>query len=161
MKTAAIILTWNNVNETLDCIKSLLRLQEESPARIIIVDNASELKYQRELEDGLKEISVDFAIIEEDEIEKIENLPSQRFILLKNSSNYGYAGGNNRGIKLALKDRSLNYIWILNNDTVVERNTLGALLRRAEPSCLYCLSCNDRSANCGYEDKYASYWKGF
>ena len=44
----------------------------------------------------------------------------------------GYAGGNNVGIRYALKNFSPQYIWILNNDTVVATNSLQNLIARME-----------------------------
>lgn len=52
-------------------------------------------------------------------------------VLLKTSENLGFAGGNNFGIREALKDRP-DFILIVNNDTVLERNLLINLCREAE-----------------------------
>jgi GT2 family glycosyltransferase len=48
-------------------------------------------------------------------------------ILIQNGSNKGFSAGNNVGIQYALK-KGADYIWVLNNDTVVDRNTLGDLV---------------------------------
>ena len=45
---------------------------------------------------------------------------NQRLILIKNDKNYGFAEGNNIGIRYALKSLNPTYILLLNNDTVVE-----------------------------------------
>lgn len=50
--------------------------------------------------------------------------------VIHNSSNLGYAGGNNIGIKKALEDGA-EFIWILNNDTVVAPDCLAELLLAA------------------------------
>ena len=59
---------------------------------------------------------------------KDENIP---LILIQNGSNHGYSAGNNVGIRYALKKRA-DYIWLLNNDTLVKGNTLKELVYRTE-----------------------------
>jgi GT2 family glycosyltransferase len=51
--------------------------------------------------------------------------------ILETHANLGFAGGNNEGIRLAL-GRDAKYIWLLNNDTTVEPQTLSALVAAAE-----------------------------
>ena len=51
--------------------------------------------------------------------------------ILELKQNLGFGGGNNRGIHLAL-ERGFKYILLLNNDTIVTPDTLGALVSRAE-----------------------------
>ncbi len=53
-------------------------------------------------------------------------------ILIKNKDNYGFAGGNNVGIKFALSVLNPDYILLLNNDTVVDNNFLTELVKVAE-----------------------------
>ena len=50
--------------------------------------------------------------------------------LLSIPGNLGYAGGNNVGIQRALENEHCEFIWILNNDTIVAPQAFGAL--RAE-----------------------------
>ena len=52
--------------------------------------------------------------------------------ILKLKNNLGYAGGNNEGIKLALKNKDIKYIVCLNNDTIVDENWLMELINIAE-----------------------------
>jgi hypothetical protein len=48
--------------------------------------------------------------------------------LIATGRNGGYAFGNNVGIRHALRDPAIRYVWILNNDTVVTREALRALV---------------------------------
>ena len=50
---------------------------------------------------------------------------------IQTGANLGYAGGNNIGIEYAMQNDA-KYVWILNNDTVVERETLSRLIALAE-----------------------------
>jgi GT2 family glycosyltransferase len=52
-------------------------------------------------------------------------------VLIKNKENLGYAEGNNVGISYALSNDA-DYIWLLNNDTVVDQNALETLVEVGE-----------------------------
>ena len=56
----------------------------------------------------------------------------RRLILIKNDKNYGFAEGNNIGIRYALKSLKSRYILLLNNDTVVEKHFLGEMVETGE-----------------------------
>lgn len=53
-------------------------------------------------------------------------------IIIKNEQNYGFAKGNNTGLRYALKANDFSYIWLLNNDTIVEKDSLQSLVREIE-----------------------------
>ncbi|MCX6724605.1 MAG: glycosyltransferase, partial [Candidatus Shapirobacteria bacterium] len=54
-----------------------------------------------------------------------------KIILLESPKNLGFAGGNNLGIKKALKNKA-DFILILNNDTFLDKNLLVFLVKTAE-----------------------------
>ncbi|MFZ8805841.1 MAG: glycosyltransferase family 2 protein [Candidatus Calescibacterium sp.] len=45
-------------------------------------------------------------------------------VFIQSGDNLGFAGGNNLGIKYALAKNDFDYIWFLNNDTVIESGAL-------------------------------------
>jgi len=49
-------------------------------------------------------------------------------ILIAGKNNLGFTGGNNLGIDVALQNR-VDYVWLLNNDTVVDKNALRDLIK--------------------------------
>ncbi|BAT71069.1 glycosyl transferase, group 2 [Thermosulfidibacter takaii ABI70S6] len=49
-------------------------------------------------------------------------------VFIQTGHNGGFAFGNNVGIKYALARDDFEYIWLLNNDTVIERNSLSSLV---------------------------------
>jgi len=53
-------------------------------------------------------------------------------ILIQAKENRGYSAGNNIGIKYALAKNDFEYIWLLNNDTVIKNDTLKNLIDCAE-----------------------------
>lgn len=102
-----IVLNWNGWQDTIECIESCQRLAYPS-FRILVVDNAST--------DG------SLAIIR-------KRFPDICFI--QNDANLGYAGGNNAGIAYAF-DHGAEYVWLLNNDTVIDSLALSELVNAVE-----------------------------
>ena len=53
--------------------------------------------------------------------------PGAELILVDNGENLGFAAGNNVGLRLAMAQPDMAYAWLLNNDTLVEPDCLGAM----------------------------------
>lgn len=99
-----IVLNWNGRADTEECVRSCQKATYPR-FRILIVDNGSS--------DGSEEfLRGRFGDVE----------------FLQTGANLGFAGGNNRGIEYALA-RGAEYIWLLNNDTVVAPEALTELVR--------------------------------
>lgn len=141
-----IILNWNGWSDTLECLESLFQINYPN-YRVLIVDNHSEdqsiemiTEYcQGKLETkspffkynpSNKPIRMEIITKEESESDEVIIKSSNPEItLLKNDKNYGFAKGNNIGIKYALKNFNPDYVFLLNNDTVVEPNSLTELIK--------------------------------
>lgn len=110
-KVYIILLNWKNYQETAECLKSLKSLEYDN-YKVIVVENGSGDNSGTLLQ---------------------ENYPWARII--ESAENLGYTGGNNLGIGLALEDGA-EYLWLLNNDTIVTPQVLLQLvgLGEAEPS---------------------------
>lgn len=98
---AIVILNYNGLADTLECLASLYR-GNLSDELIIVVDNGSE--------ENVETVSTAFPHI----------------ILIRNPINMGWAGGNNAGIKYAMK-MGCETVVLLNNDTIVATNFLDRL----------------------------------
>jgi len=96
---AVIVVNWNGTDDTLECLDSLMHM-EYPRCEIIVVDNASQPSPR--------------AVI-------TERFPAVTYI--DSGANLGYAGGNNVGMRRALA-RGHDYVFVLNNDTVVEADVL-------------------------------------
>ena len=144
-KIAVVILNWNGSEDTLECLESLRQIAYSNYS-IIIVDNASSddsLERIRKYCRGEIEVKSSFfkysrrnkpvETIEytKEESEKTE-LNFREITLIKNDKNYGFAEGNNIGIRYGLNNLDLDYILLLNNDTVVKHNFLGELIKISE-----------------------------
>ena len=102
-KVYVVIVNWNRPEDTIECIKSVKNLSYPN-FEIILVDNGSK---DNSIE-TIKEIYKDINSIE-------------------NKKNLGFAEGNNVGIRFALNNDA-EYIWLLNNDTIVHQNALTAMV---------------------------------
>ncbi len=98
------VLNWNGYEQTIRCLHSLEHL-DYANYQVIVVDNDSHDK-------SIEQILAAF--------------PGVQFV--RSDSNLGYAGGNELALKEALKDKQSELFWILNNDTVVQPDTLSVLV---------------------------------
>jgi len=103
MKVGVVTLNWNSWEFTTRCVESILG-GIEKPEKIIIIDNASSDRSPGEFLKKFKEVEI-----------------------IYNERNIGFASGCNIGIRILLK-RNFDYIWLINNDTVVKEDCLKYLL---------------------------------
>ncbi len=101
-----VILNWNGLQDTLQCIERLRSLTH-THHRLLVIDNGSS--------DG--------------SAARLAQLPGIHFVSLPH--NTGYTGGNNAAIVLAMQ-QGADYIWLLNNDTLVEPDALRRMVELAE-----------------------------
>ncbi len=108
-KVSIVILNWNQWDVTVRCLDSL-RLLDYHNFDVIVVDNASDTQPPAEIPSILPGI-----------------------ILIRNDANYGFGKGNNPGITRAIENGA-EFIWLLNNDTVVMPDTLTLLVKKMQES---------------------------
>lgn len=106
-RVSIVLVNWNGWSDTAACLDSCTTLSYPR-FRIVVVDNGSS--------DGSE------AILR-------QRYPALE--LLQTGANLGFAGGNNAGIRYAL-EQGAEYVWLLNNDTVVDPEALSALVSAAE-----------------------------
>lgn len=106
MKIFAIVVTYNGKKWYDRCLGSLR--DSETPVETIVIDNASS--------DG----TVDYIK---------EHFPDVH--LIESKENLGFAKANNIGIRYAI-DNNADYVFLLNQDAWVEKDTLTVLLRTFE-----------------------------
>ncbi len=106
-KVSIIILNWNGLKDTLECLESLQKINYPNH-EVIVVDNNSS--------------GDDVNIIKEKFGDYVKEI-------IISKDNLGFSGGNNLGIKYSLK-KGTDFILILNNDTIVEPDFLGLLINK-------------------------------
>jgi GT2 family glycosyltransferase len=135
-RIAIIVLNWNNWRDTLDCLESLRRISYPN-CRMIIVDNGSpdgsldKIRAYYEAASGVGMISIVLHHQENHLAEPVctqngitteftqiatDTFDKRGTVVIRNDQNYGYAEGNNVGVRCALKRES---VVLLNKDTVV------------------------------------------
>jgi GT2 family glycosyltransferase len=125
VNVCVVILNWNNAPDSLACLQSLLESRPR-PRTILVCDNGSS--------DGSAETietwgATHFPVVPVTDRE-VTSWPG--FVLIRNGRNLGFAAGNNPGIRHALGEPNHEYIWLLNNDSLVLPDTLAHLLRCAD-----------------------------
>lgn len=106
-KVVVIIVIWNGLADTLECLRSLF--QDGYPnLEIVLVDNGST--------DG-----------------SVEVIREKQFPVhvINAGSNLGFTGGNNLGLVEAQR-LGARYVFLLNNDTTLEKGVIRALVDAAE-----------------------------
>ena len=123
MSVAFVILNWNRAQMTIQAAKSV-ESNEVGDFAIVVVDNGSEIDERRKLVEFAQENG--WQIISEDD----QRGEVRKRILLLAKNNYGYAKGNNIGLKLA---KSMGFSWaiVMNNDVILEKPVLSILLELA------------------------------
>ncbi len=149
-RVSIIILNWNGWKDTVECLESLYQISHPN-YDVILVDNGSKDDSLNEIKaylNGTKSVVSKFFAYSADNkpikafeyttneaelggrVGEIADLPSNnRIILIRNDKNYGFAEGNNIGIRYALKALDPEYILLLNNDTVVKADFLDELVK--------------------------------
>jgi GT2 family glycosyltransferase len=101
-RVGVVVLNFRGAEDTVRCLESLRTLDPQP--HVVVVDNAS-------ADGSLERIAAAAPGVE----------------LVANDANLGFGGGCNVGIAL-LRERGVEHIWLLNNDTTVEETTLQRML---------------------------------
>jgi len=143
-----VLVNWNGWRDTVECLESVFRLCYAPEAlQVIVCDNdSSDSSLERiarwadgvavaePVEGPLHHLSappvtkpIAYAFVDAD----MQQAPAVPLLLVRTGGNLGFAGGNNVGIRLAMRDRATDFIWLLNNDTVVQSDSLALMVEKA------------------------------
>jgi GT2 family glycosyltransferase len=106
-KVGVVVVNLNRREDLLRCLRALLG-SDYGQTEVLVIDNGST--------DGSPEVI---------------NQQFPQVTLLCQPKNLGFTGGNNLGIKYFM-ERNVEYLFLLNNDAVVEKNTLSMLVKAAQ-----------------------------
>ena len=156
-----IVLHWQDASNTINCAESILA-QTGCRYQLVICDNGSATDSLQAIINWASNLpfcdttdnytgtgignNIDVNADTENRLIERSNEPSSwteechpagSIVLIRTGSNLGYAGGNNVGIRYAMRQVDTEYIWMLNNDTEVAPGALSALLRKAKQNPEY------------------------
>jgi hypothetical protein len=149
-----LILNWNGWEDTIECLESVFRLNY-SNFKVVVCDNASNddsFTYIKSWAKGelcsfvhpsnslrkysLPPISkpISYHELHNHAIDELDNKAeaTTQLILIQTGDNLGFAGGNNVGLRYVKNRNDFEYVWLLNNDTVVDPNSLTHMINRFE-----------------------------
>lgn len=120
-----IIINFNGKRFLDTCLSSVLNLGYDNH-KVVLVDNASTDRSVQLVETNFPQVKI-----------------------IKNNDNFGFAKGNNIGIKYAI-EHGANFVLLLNQDTIVERNLLNEAMKFAKEhadASLFCPQIKYRNTN--------------
>ena len=146
-----ILLNWHGWRDTIACLTSLLA-STDIKLRVVVCDNASSdgsLEHIAAWADGLKSpepashprlakllrktpLPLQYTRLDRAAAEQGTLYNNATLVLVDNGANLGFAAGNNVGLRFALNQPDMDYVWILNNDTLVEPECLRNMVRRLQ-----------------------------
>lgn len=148
-KVGIVLVNWNGWENTIECLESIFH-SDYSNYQVIVCDNSSQdnsLVQIKAWADGIIQNDLTkYALLHTSSyvpipkpIRYVECNKSQAectrsivafdvpLILIQTGANLGFAGGNNVGICYALNSGA-DYIWLLNNDTVITPMALSKMV---------------------------------
>ncbi|MCS7201477.1 MAG: glycosyltransferase family 2 protein [Dictyoglomus sp.] len=132
MKIYVIIIHYKGLKDTLNLLENLLNLNYQDFQIVLINNNPSE-----DLKENLLKFFKDKNWSNEYYVERNNRIIFGSYnlkypIVLINQENKGYAGGVNTGLRYALEKNDFSYVWILNNDLILDSSSLIELINYAE-----------------------------
>ena len=130
-KVNIITVNYNSGEETIACIKSIQKSTYKN-YQIFIIDNFSNDDSLEKIGQVCVHLEISYAFV------NVENLYDKsdigdssllkEVVIIKNIKNNGFASGNNIAIKFLLKERTNEYVWLLNPDTEIEKTVMEDLI---------------------------------
>jgi hypothetical protein len=157
-KVYIVLINYDGWADTIECLESILRNSYPN-YHVVVIDNNSQdnsIEYIKAWAEGKLEVWIKpnnvLRFLSNPPIEKpisyvyytneealkgskprLESESENNYPLtfIQTGDNLGFAGGNNVGIRYALAQNDFDYIWLLNNDTVIDKNSLSDIITAA------------------------------
>jgi hypothetical protein len=135
-RICVIVLNWNGWRDTVECLESLRRLSQRD-VQTIVVDNGSTNDSCKRLLEWAEAHCEGEAFCDGHDADPPKQqedgskvlLATPGLVVIETGVNGGYAAGNNVGIRWALANTDCEFLWILNNDCVVEPDSLSCMVK--------------------------------
>jgi GT2 family glycosyltransferase len=145
-KVYIVLVNHNNFNDTIECLESVLK-SDYTDFQIFVIDNSSNTSSLMNLSDWagnnnhvpagtafkhlvfpLENKPLNYVVVTAAQFNKANSLFEEKLTIIQ-TENRGFAAANNIALKYILNNGNKEcLIWILNNDTVIEKNTLTKLV---------------------------------
>lgn len=141
-KVYIILVNHKNWEDTLECVESLLN-STYSNFQILIVDNSSTMEPLERIQQWARgnvpfrtaipdlitrSVPKPFASFRSLKESQLGGVFDERVLLIKAQHNHGFSAANNVGLKYAMKCDDFEFAWVLNNDTVPDKDALKHLV---------------------------------
>jgi GT2 family glycosyltransferase len=142
-----VLTNWNGWRDAIECLESLFRLNYPSYTVVVSDNDSSDGSLEKIRGWARGEIVAETAnpalarlttpairkpvAFSEPQTSQSEN-GKVPLVLLQTGANLGFAGGSNTGIRYALKQDNCDFVWLLNNDMVMEPDALSQAVRRMQ-----------------------------
>lgn len=154
-KVYIVILNWNGWKDTIECLESVFR-NNCSHYQVVVCDNDSSddsLDKIKRWANGEQEVDIadsnslkrlsfpcikkplPYVVLNRQQAEAgeaVSELLNVPLVLIATGGNLGFAGGNNVGLRYVLRQGDADYVWLLNNDTVIEPDALTNLVAHSK-----------------------------
>lgn len=160
MSVYVVVLNYNGWKDTIELLETLLK-SDYCDFKIIVCDNGStnesweyltawaegKVKAQCSMKKIIQKLffpivqkPISYEIYDRNNKKIINN--NSKVIFVPLTKNRGFAGGMNKGIDIALRDPDCQFVWCLNNDTVVDPSVMSKMVEqlRQHPDCGICSS---------------------
>lgn len=107
-KLYVLVLNYRHYSDTANCIKAILHSDFPSDGTVLILDNSDDSSGQEQL--------------------RQEFGKNKKVRLVKNKVNLGFAGGNNTGLKMAVREGG-SHVLIINPDVTIPKSFFKPLLK--------------------------------
>lgn len=151
-KVYIILVNWNRWRDTLECLETLFRNNYPNYRLIVCDNNSTDCSPQKimswargglpvQLEDNnLLSCMMKVPLPKPIPIVEYDRNAAEQggcpddppLVLINTGGNLGFAGGNNVALRYVLARGDGDYVWLLNNDTIIEPGALTALVQRLE-----------------------------
>ena len=153
--TYIVLVNYNGWKDTIECISSIRRNGHHN-YKIIVVENGStddsmknisewasghlsvKFNIPSEIENLVSDSTteINFKVIQGDHVtldyeKNTSGVYDEELLIIESKTNLGFAGGNNLGARLALMNKATQFVWFLNNDTVIDHSALTELIAKA------------------------------
>ena len=140
-----IILNYNEWGMTQNCIDTIAS-QNHKNLTVLLIDNNSQ-EYPDSLNFSNKSYPLFNFLYENGSFKGPQLSKNHTFVTIKSNYNGGFPYGVNIGLKYIKQFLTTSYIWLLNNDTLCEPDTLSELLKYSSNSTIVGSQLQDLDGN--------------